>query len=55
MDASSRNVRNLCGYADFMVEDSGAEVKRRPLVSKVLGRVPREYWLSLQEADIERD
>ena len=52
-----------------MLIDSGAEVQRRPLVPKVQDSSPvirglrlwdfphkrREYWLSLQEADIELD
>ena len=51
------------------MEASGAGVERRPLVSKVPGSIPvmsgsdfvifphkrREYRLSLQKADIERD
>ena len=45
-----------------MTLNSGAEVERRPLASNVPGSSPVmnefwlcEYWLSLQEADIERD
>ena len=41
------------------LEDSGAEVERRPMVQKFPGfesrDEPREYWLSLQEAVIELD
>ena len=46
------------------VEDSCAKVERRPLVQKVPGSSPvmsrwprkwREYWLSRNDADIERD
>ena len=44
-------------HISIIVENSGAEEKRRPLVS-LLWDFPykrREYWLSLQEADIESD
>ena len=51
------------------VKDIRAEVERQPLIPKVHGSSPvmtefgfgifphnrREYWLSLQEAEIERD